>query len=450
MPPRIALVSREYPPHFGGGIGTYARHIVPALAARGCTVHVITQSHNETHPSTERQGRITIHRVPMGVGLGPGCLSASIHAARVVADLARRMEIDIVEFAECEGAGAAFLMARESGMLGRLELPVVVHLHSPTELNLALNHEPTPEHPDPGVSPAIGAVVAAERWTIRTADAICAPSHIMASWAQQHFGLEHRPEIIPYAIGPVPEPTPAPTGEGRTLLYTGRLERRKGVDILCRAWALVSPDFPVWTLRMVGADTGTGPAGSSMRAYIESILGPQALRRTVFIGARPSWALPEEYRNAHACIIPSRWENFPNTSIEAMTHARPIIVSTRGGMFEMLADSEGGAAFRSEDAADCERAIRAVLALTDRERRAMGLRARARILQLCDENSVADARIDFYQRTIEAWNTHGWRTGRAERLGVWRDLTALLTSGALVDPLPTIETPANRHAGANA
>ncbi len=438
MPPRIALVSREFPPHFGGGIGTYARNIVPALAARGCQVHVITQSHSETHPSCERDGLITVHRVPMGVGLGPGCLGASIHSARVIADLARRMEIDIVEFAECEGAGAAFLLARESGALGRLALPVVVHLHSPTELNLALNHEPTAEHPEPVVTPGLGTVISAERWSIRTADAICAPSRIMASWATEHYALDQQPEVVPYSIGSVPGPSPSPTNTAeRTLLYTGRLERRKGVDILCRAWSRLACAFPQWRLRLVGADTGTGPGGSSMRAHIERILG-EAMSQTVFIGARPTWALPDEYHSAHACIIPSRWENFPNTTIEAMSYARPIIVSSRGGMFEMLGESNGGASFAAENDIDCERVMRSVLMLSDLERRAMGLRARARILHLCDETRVADARIDFYMRTIEAYRLRGWRSGRAERLGVWRDISSLLTNGSLRDPLPVI------------
>jgi len=432
MPLRIALVSREYPPLSGGGIGTYARNIAPALAARGCEVHVITQAYPGREPALSIDGRITMHRVAMGDGAADTALAGSIRAARSVARLARELRADVVEFPEYEAPGFAFLLARRIGALGRLDLPTVVHFHSPTEVNLALNTEAA--HAAHGEK---GALVTLERWCVRGADMLCAPSRFIAAWAATHYGFDETPRVIPYAIDQLPAPSRPPADGRPVLLYVGRLERRKGVDVLVRAWSRIAERHPEWTLRLVGADTGTGPGGASMRAHLESLLPETLTERTTFAGARPWWSLPEEYAKASACAVPSRWENFPNVCIEAMTCGRPVIAGDHGGMAEMLGDDgEAGAIFRAEDDDACAEAIDAVLARGPASLHAMGMVGRARISAMCDPRAVADARIRLYEDAIEA-HARRSRARADEMLGLWRDAQRLCSGGPidLRDPL---------------
>jgi glycosyltransferase involved in cell wall biosynthesis len=427
---RIALVSREYPPHSGGGIGTYARNIACALAAAGHTVHVVTQAFPGVEPVLTIDGPIHVHRVPMGDGSAHTALRGSIRAGRAIARLARDLRVDVVEFPEYEAPAVCYLLARRLGALGTMDLPTVVHFHSPTEINIALNRAGTTE-----ASGGLGLLVAMERSCIAAADVLCAPSQFMASWARDQFSLDATPAVIPYAIGPLP-PRSRPDGAMQRLLYVGRLERRKGVDVLMRAWSAVAPAATNWELRLVGSDTGTGPDGGSMRAHLASLLPDGVRSRTHFVGSRQWWELHEEYAAACACAVPSRWENFPNTCIEAMMHGRPVLVSDNGGMREMLDGSEGGMLFRAEDVESCTQALRRLVAMTPDVLHMKGMCGRARIAALCDPAAVAAARTSLYTRAIEM--THDPRVDGVDRsLAIWRDLQSacLGTPVGLNDPL---------------
>lgn len=434
--PAIALVSREYPPFYGGGIGTYAAAVVPALAAAGATVHVITAA-SPGRPAIEAAGRVTVHRVPMGDGSPVGVLRGSIAAARVLARLWRRREIDLAEFADYEAAALATTLLRAGFLDGAqsASLPVVVHLHTPTQALAALQSDT-----DPAQQRRATFLAALEKAAIDHADAIGAPSRFIADWAAATFHLDRAPEVIPYALSPgLAAPTPA-APESRRILYTGRLERRKGVRTLAAAWARVAPAAPGWTLRLVGADTGTGPAGTSMAAELRTLLGP-ALASTVFTGNLPPEAVAQERLDAEVCVIPSLWENFPNTCIEAMAAARPVIVSDAGGMREMLSHpSPGGAnpadagmVFRAGDVESLAHSLRTLTDLSPRARHDMGQTARERILACCDPAAVAARRLAWYRRVIDAPRAPARPSAAAD---LWRALNAGGTDAPPPPPMP--------------
>ncbi|MEO1128693.1 MAG: glycosyltransferase family 4 protein [Planctomycetota bacterium] len=428
---RVALVSREYPPHSGGGIGTYARNIACALAAAGHTVHVVTQAFPGAEPSLHIDGPIHVHRVPMGDGSAGAALRGSINAGRAVARLARDLQIDVIEFPEYEAPATCYLLARRLGALETMDRPTVVHFHSPTEVNLALNREGTRDVPG-----GMGLLVALERSSVVAADHLCAPSRFMASWAHDQFALAEAPQVIPYAIGPLP-PRSRPESAVRRLLYVGRLERRKGVDVLMQAWRAVGPQATDWELRLVGSDTGTGPGGGSMRTHLESMLDDDVRARTHLVGARQWWELHDEYATATACTVPSRWENFPNTCIEAMMHGRPMLASDNGGMREMLDGSNGGMLFRAEDVGSCTQALRRLVGMSPDALHMMGMCGRARIAAMCDPTAVAAARTSMYMQAIDNAHDSGSGSSSDRALEIWRDLRRVSsgTSVGLNDPL---------------
>ncbi|MFI4855274.1 MAG: glycosyltransferase family 4 protein, partial [Phycisphaerales bacterium JB065] len=307
---RIALVSREFPPGHGGGIGSYAARIAPALANAGARVHIITRRLAADETEIEPIPGVTIHRVNMGDRSGESCLRASIVTAQKLLDLIRTDGLDAIEFAEYEAMASAWLALRSLDQAAA-RIPVAVHLHSPTELNAQLNgHDPQ------SLDRAMQDLIAAERRTIALADGVCAPGSFMADWAHERFAMPERATVIPYAAD-LGDP-PAPNPDARTLLYVGRLEQRKGVDTLIRAWNRVAPDHSGWSLRLVGADTNTAPGGGSCRTWLESMLDQALLDRTDFAGPMNAAQLREVRARTALAVIPSRWENFPNTCIEAM------------------------------------------------------------------------------------------------------------------------------------
>jgi glycosyltransferase involved in cell wall biosynthesis len=420
----IALVSREYPPFFGGGIGTYAAHVAPALAAAGVRVHVVTQAFDETHPRYAERDGVAVHRVPFPgspASRTAGLLRFAAESGRVVADLAARGAIDVVEFAECEAAGAILTMLDRAGstLAPRLGAPSVVHLHTPTEMLFRLG-----SIHDREMSAGLAAHVLFERASLLAADHVCAPSRFIAAWAQGHYDLPATPTVVPYAIRGLPDiPRVAP--RRRRVLHVGRIEPRKGVEPLVRAWMRVAPSHPGWTLRLVGGDTRTGPAGGSMRAAIRALL-PSRLAGTVeLVDGVPPALLAREYAAAAVCVIPSLWENFPNTCIEAMSFARPVVISDEGGMREMVGDTDAGVTFRSGDADDLVRVLGGLLDEPAERLAARGLRGRERIAALCDPAVVARQRVAMYESVRDGARRGMTRPTRGRPVSTrrgWHDL----------------------------
>lgn len=457
-PLRIALVSREYPPFFGGGIGSYARHIAPALARSGAHVHVLTQAHDPSHPRVTTAamgaGSLTVHRVPLPSRTGSwtrSLLRWSAAVASTLDDLRRDGRIDLAEFAECEAAGLTTSLHRamfpdlddpmtlRSGPAPRL--PTVVHLHTPSEMLLALRSLSITS-----VTEDFAAYVLAERAAIHAASAVCAPSRFIADWAQRHYELSSSPEVIPYAIAPLP-PVQS-LGDFPTsprVLFVGRIEPRKGIEPLLRAWARVRAAVPGAELRIAGSDTSTAPGGSSLRGHLARDLSIDARGSIQFLGPLPPEVLTLEYARASLCVIPSLWENYPNTCLEALAHARPVVVSDAGGMREMFEGTPAGLTFPTGCVESLADAMISILHEPPAQQRARGLAGREHIAALCDPARIASRRIDFYRRVIERDQASPDRaTEPGQALRLWRSLQTLASGQTWNVAMPEVPAPIAR------
>lgn len=103
-------------------------------------------------------------------------------------------------------------------------------------------------------------------------------------------------------------------GERKTILTVGRLEEQKDQATLIKAFALVAEEFADWDLRIVGG----GSLGDGLKA-LAADLGIAA--RVQIPGARKDIA--SEYRAAQLFALPSRYESFGLTLVEAFAHGLP-------------------------------------------------------------------------------------------------------------------------------
>lgn len=136
---------------------------------------------------------------------------------------------------------------------------------------------------------------------------------------------EDRVEVQP---NPVPDPGP-PSPPGKGLLFAGRLDEEKGVELLLDAWERADLDS-----RLVIA--GDGPLGETVRRRT-------ATRRSVeATGQVPADEMPELYRDCAAVVVPSIWyEGFPTAIIEAFAHGRAVLASDLGSMSTIVTDEVG-------------------------------------------------------------------------------------------------------------
>lgn len=124
---------------------------------------------------------------------------------------------------------------------------------------------------------------------------------------------------------------PRPTRiEPDRFLYLGRVEERKGVLILVRAFLRLAAERPYATLTLVGG-AAPGPYAAGVRTLIETL--PAELRH------RLSWEQPcpprdraALFRRFTALAVPSLWENSPYVYFEGMAAGLPCIGSATGEM----------------------------------------------------------------------------------------------------------------------
>ena len=110
-------------------------------------------------------------------------------------------------------------------------------------------------------------------------------------------------------------PTTAPGSHPPCLLSLGRFDKVKQIPLLVQAFALLSPDFPQWELHIWGAG-GDEPA----------------IRKTISAASCPQIHLPgltlqpaQQFSQADIFCIPSRFDGFPLTVVEAFTHGLPVV-----------------------------------------------------------------------------------------------------------------------------
>ncbi len=115
------------------------------------------------------------------------------------------------------------------------------------------------------------------------------------------------------------------TDDGTTLLLVGKDFERKGVDTLLKAFEIVSREQPGAHLLLAGSDARIEQPGVE-------VLGKIYDRNL----------LMKVYERASIFVLPSHYEPCGNAVVEAMAFHLPCVVSSAGGMAELVQDGRTG------------------------------------------------------------------------------------------------------------
>lgn len=154
-------------------------------------------------------------------------------------------------------------------------------------------------------------------------------------------------------------------GSGRLLLFVGRLERLKGVEVAIRALALLRDRrHDDVRLLILGEDSHEGDESEKDR--LKAIASEVGVRdRVDFIGSVAHHELPYFYAAADVCVMPSYSESFGLVALEAQSCGCPVVASGVSGLRSVVRDEVSGYLIDQHDAAAYAERIGRVLA--DRE-----------------------------------------------------------------------------------
>lgn len=145
---------------------------------------------------------------------------------------------------------------------------------------------------------------------------------------------------------------------GPLLLFVGRLQPLKGLDVAVRALAeLRRPDA---VLLVVGGASGL--EGGSEVARIMSLIDQLGVRDQVrFVEPQPHHILSTYYRAADVVVVPSRSESFGLVALEAAACGTPVVASAVGGLLTLVDDGLTGYLVAGRDPSHFAQRITSIL-----------------------------------------------------------------------------------------
>ncbi len=120
------------------------------------------------------------------------------------------------------------------------------------------------------------------------------------------------------------------------ILFVGRLERRKGLTYLIKAYHKVKQEIPNSRLIVVGP-------GTRLRKKYEKWVKQHGLKDVVFVGFAASADLPRYYQTADVfCSPATSRESFGIILLEAMALGKPVVATNIAGYASVVTHGEEG------------------------------------------------------------------------------------------------------------
>lgn len=331
----------------GGGMNVYVRQLSAALARLGVGCDVYTRAWApELAAVVQVEPGFRVHHVAAGP------------LAQVAKEALPALTGEFTEgvLARMEGRYPADAISANywlSGVVGhalkhRLDVPLVSTFHTLARVKAEGDTDPERR-------------TRAELEVIGCSDAVLASCTVEASQIAELYDADpHRIEIVPpgvdhafFSPGHRPQARRALGlgAGGPMLLFVGRIQALKGLDVAVRALADVVATLPEAFLVVVGGPSGREGVGEVARigALVED-LGLDGHVRMV--PPAPHELLSTYYRAADVCLVPSRSESFGLVALEAAACGTPVVASAVGGLRTLVDHGRAGFLVEGRDPAD--------------------------------------------------------------------------------------------------
>lgn len=408
---RIAVISMHTSPTAplgkmaNGGLNVYVREVCSAFSDRGIATDVYTRVQSDDDPRTEQLAPLSrVVYLPAGRGLDKYSLYREVPSFAAAVN----------RFAAAEGLEYDLLFSHYwlSGEVACLLRPrlAAAWAHIAHTLGVVKNaHLAIGDRPEPALRIRVEGEIAQQADLLVASTADESRELVDSYHADPSRVVVVAPGVDLVTFHPIDRELARReigAGPGPLLLFVGRLERLKGVDIAIRALAELGrrPGSAHRDVRLLvlGDDAraqGEGDLGE--KARLESIARDEGVRdRVEFIGSVAHHELPFFYAAADACLMPSYNESFGLVGLEAQACGCPVVGSGVSGIRSVVRDEVTG--FLVDGAEPSAYADRIARLLDEPElARQMGRRGQL-LAQRFSWNRTADRLVDLFSELTDA------------------------------------------------
>jgi len=199
-------------------------------------------------------------------------------------------------------------------------------------------------------------------WALRSATHVIAVSEALAGRVAALTGHAERiacvpcagftPGVFQHRVRAHARTSLGVPADAKIAIYVGQLVPVKGVDVLIRAWAILTsqPANAAARLVLVGA-------GKEREALAQLAIRERVEHRVSFVGALPQTGVADWLAAADVLCLASRSEGMPNVIVEALASGVPVVASRVGGIPEVVVDGRNGRLVPPDDPAKLAGAV---------------------------------------------------------------------------------------------
>jgi len=354
---RIAVISMHTSPtaslgqNANGGLNVYVDEVATAFSDRGIATDIFTRQQSPDDPAIEPLAELSrVIYLPAGRGLDKYSLYNEVPA----------FASQVLDFAEREGISYDLLFSHYwlSGEVACLLRPHLASgwAHVAHTLGLVKNRSlAAGARPEPPLRIRVEAEIAQQADLL-----IASTADESAELVRTYGAVSERVFVVPPGVDlSVFQPVDRDEarrkigyGPGRLLLFVGRLERLKGVEVAIRALALLRDrNHDDVRLLILGEDSKDGDEGEKDR--LKAVAADVGVRdRVDFLGSVAHHELPYFYSAADVCVMPSYSESFGLVGLEAQASGRPVVGSDVSGLRSVIRDQVSGYLIAGHDPAE--------------------------------------------------------------------------------------------------
>lgn len=172
-----------------------------------------------------------------------------------------------------------------------------------------------------------------------------------------------------------------------TILFVGRIEKRKGLLYLLKAFAILEKKYPEKIRLLI---VGDGPEKEKCLSFV----GKGKLKNVIFLGEKKE-NLASFYNSADVFCAPSTFgESFGIVLLEAMACQKPVVAFANEGYKEFLKNKKGGILVKNKNYFELAKALE-ILIKNEKLRKKMGKIALKEAKEYSFEK-IAQKVLEFY------------------------------------------------------